>query len=249
MRGDSCAHHSVLTCRTAPGDRPRRECAAAGRAGRRPVSGALARRGAHRRRDAQPRRGVVPPAVREARRRRRGRARRGARHRRHPRQDAEPGHRLGWHAHRHRRRGRARVAPRAGGRRPGGHPGLALADAPDHHRRSRPLGRPLGAGARGGHRSALRPLHRRPPAGGPLARPGPDGHGRLRGTGPRRAGGGGVRRPRHRADGRRARWRRQVGLAVPGRGATTPGQGTASGWCRSSGRPRCCARAAWPMPW
>ncbi len=214
--------------------------------GHRPVARALARRGAHRGRDAQPRRRLVPPALREARRRRGCRARGGARHRRHPRQDAEPGHRLGRHAHRHRRRGRARVAARARGRRPGRHAGVPLADPAHHHRRPGPLGRPLRAGARAGHGGAVRPLHRRPAARRPLARPGPDGHGRLRRPGPGRPGGGGVRRAR----ASRRPWPCSAAPASPGRCRSprpaTPVPAAASGWCRSSARPTCSRPAAWP---
>ena len=88
-----------------------------------------------------------------------------------------------------------RDQPRPGRRRPGRDAGVALADPADHHRRPRPLGRPLRAGARAGHRRALRPLDRGAPARRPLARARPDGHGRLRCTGPRGPRGGGVRRP------------------------------------------------------
>ena len=113
---------------------------------------------------------------------------------------------------------------------------LSLTPA-DHHRRPGPLGRPLRAGARAGHRGALRPLHRRPPARRPLARPGPDGHGRVRRARPRRAGGGGVRRARRGADRGRARRRRQVRLAVAGRGPRRRGRPLHRGGARSSARP------------
>ncbi len=80
--------------------------------------------------------------------RRRGGPGRGAGHRREPRQDAEPGHRLGRHARRHGRRGRARVAARPPGRRPGRHAGLPVADPAADHRRPGPLGRAQRAGRR-----------------------------------------------------------------------------------------------------
>ena len=109
----------VLARRPAPRARAHRGAdhpPAGGPAPRR-APGAVARRGPHRRRDAQPRRRLLPPAGREAHARRRGRrgsgARRGARHRRDARQDAEPRHRLGRHAHRHRRGGRSGQPARA----------------------------------------------------------------------------------------------------------------------------------------
>ena len=76
------------------------------------------------------------------------RPRRGARDRRRPGEDAEPGDRVGRHA--------ASAPSRRSGpesplglrrRRPGRHPGVAVADPAADHRRPGPLGRPLGAGA------------------------------------------------------------------------------------------------------
>ena len=89
---------------------------------------------------------------------------------------------------------------------------LTITDAPV------PLGRPLRAGARAGHRGAVRPLDRRPTSRRPLARPGPDGDGRLRRSRPRGAGRGGVRRARRGSDRGRAGRGREVRLAVARRG-------------------------------
>ena len=100
------------------------------------------------------------------------------------RQDAEPGHRVGRHARRHGRRGRPGEPARPGGRGPGGHPRVAVADAAGHHRRARAVGRPQRAGPRRRPRDPLRPLHRRRPARRPRPAARAHGHGRLRRPGP-----------------------------------------------------------------
>ena len=173
----------------------------------------------------------LPPArATQARRRRRRGPRRGARDRREPRQDAEPGHRLGRHAHRHGR---------------GGRPGVAARPEPwatGWPRWSRSTLTPLvitdglagwdgrvraGAGRR--LRDPVRPLDRRRAPRGPRRRARAGGDGRLRCA---RADRPGRARSYARAPvGRGGRRGRQVRLAVAGRGPRS-GRPSRSASCR-----------------
>ena len=115
-----------------------------------------------------------------------------------------------------------------------------------HHRRPGRLGRALRAGAGGGPRHPLRPQHRRPRCPTTSTRPGPHGHGRVRRARARRAGRGGVRRARRRADRGRARRRRQVGLAVARRRPRRGRRPHASASCPVEREASCSRRAGSP---
>ncbi len=156
---------------------------------------------------------------------------------RQPRQDAEPGDRVGRDADRGRRGGRPGVAPGPGGGGPDRHPRLADAHAAADHRRPRVLGRDVGAGALRRDRDPLPSLHRGDAPGRHARGAGDVGQRRLRRAGPHRAG-----RPRlpgagDHPDGGGARGCGQERLPEPGRGARGGGRAHRGHRARRAGGP------------
>ena len=168
------AHHRGgsrdVTGRPAPGARARGR-SAAGRLAPGQQPGNRRRRGTDRGRAAQPGRGELPPARHQARGD--GAAVRAEVLDDHPypRQDAEPGHRLGRHADRHRRGGRAALPARAQavGDRVATLVSLTLTPLAITDGLAA-LGRTQRAGAGGRPRDPVRPLDRRGAARRPATR-------------------------------------------------------------------------------
>ena len=246
-----------LSGRTAPGPRAA-GCAAAGRPPSRPRSTDPGGRGAGPPRTPEPGRRVLPAAAHRARRRPGPHPGRGAGDHPEPRQDAQPGHRLGRDADRRRGRGRTRSHPLglAPGMRIATLVSLTLTPLHIEDDLRRWDGRGEQVPAEGHAILFARSIAAELPADLPR-RAEPGRHGRLRRPGPDPPRG---RRPYGAGRGRDRR-RRQERVTGPGRRAPRrsradhrrrprPGRGRACcgprGWPTRSSSPTPATRSPWP---